>query len=720
MSSLFKYLLILLPLITISCGEGGKGPKSYWPFDEVENEVTVEKQSGKWFPVSTNAPVPEYVKGVKGEALRLDGYSSYITGALPAKLEESFLLQGWFALETFPTDTAGFFTLKDQTGENWIMAGLNQFGNPIIGVCRNGEQVFVGNDAELEKFSWLRVSLKVDGQKAFLEINGEEMVAAELEMPSAELDHFVLGQGARPEYLVDRFIVNRINGLVDEVKLWSPAPAEVPAVSVNPQKPDLVVPESRFANDFNRPEYHILPAANWTNETHGLIGHNGTYHIFNQKNGTNLFLGQINWGHFSSKDLVSWTEHKPAITPGPDYDRNGIWSGHAIKNHEGEPVIMYTGSDGNEFGMCLALPEDEQLIEWEKFSGNPVVQGVPEGFERKDFRDPFIWKEDSVYYMMVGFGVVENDTEKGALLLYKSRDFKDWEYLHLLFKGNPEVDDSGVFWEMSTFWKFGDKYVLVVNKVPHNGEPARALYWTGQFQNEKFVPDYEVPKRLEVVNRFLSPSLMRLENGKTVAIGIIPDETSYKAQLEQGWTHLFSFTREWEFKNGKICQKPFAGIEKLRAESEAIEPQKLTNEKIKLTSGHQKELILNLLPEDCAQFGLVIGEHPEGVEKTPVVFDLENQKVMVDRRQSSERAFIPLDTREGAYEMEHGKPLKLHVLIDGSVIEFFINDEDAFSTRIFPLYSESCEVSLFSKGGTIDVLNGEINDLKSSQNQTDW
>lgn len=720
MKSVLKYSLILLPLFNISSGERTKTPSAYWPFDAVENKVTVEEISGEYVSVSTNTPVPEYVGGVRGTALRLDGYSSHISGKMSKSSDESFLFQGWFALETFPTDTAGFFTLKDQTEENWLMAGVNQFGNPVIGMSRDGEEVYVGNEIQLDKFSWMRVSFYVDGDKAVLTVNGEEVISTDLIKSPGELAYYELGQGARPDYLVGRFVVNRINGLIDEVKYWSPAPEEIPAYSAVSKKPDLIIPESRFVNDFNRPEYHVLPAANWTNETHGLIEYNGTYHIFNQKNGTNLFLGQINWGHFSSKDLVSWTEHKPAITPGPGYDRNGIWSGHAIKTFDGKPIIMYTGSDGSELGMSLAFPEDDELVDWEKFEGNPVVRGVPESFERIDFRDPFLWKSDSLYYMMVGFGVVENQTEKGALLLYKSQDLKEWEYLDLLYKGNPEVDNSGVFWEMPVFWKFGDKYVLLVNKVPHNGKLARALYWTGDFRNEKFVPDHVVPKPLEVVNRFLSPSLMRLENGKTVAIGIIPDETSYKAQLDQGWTHLYSITREWELINGKIHQKPFSGLEKLRENPKQLDSQELTNDKLKLTSGHQNELVLNVVPEDCDRFGLVLGEHPKGIERTYITFDLEKQKVMVDRCQSSRRDFIPLDTREGNYQMKPGEPLKLHVLIDGSVTEVFINDEDAFTIRIFPLYSKSCDISLFSEGGSLQILSGEINELQSSNNQTDW
>lgn len=43
--------------------------------------------------------------------------------------------------------------------------------------------------------------------------------------------------------------------------------------------PDLSIPASRFMTDYNRPKYHLMPAANWTNESHGLIYFNGMYHV---------------------------------------------------------------------------------------------------------------------------------------------------------------------------------------------------------------------------------------------------------------------------------------------------------------------------------------------------------------------------------------------------------------------------------------------------------
>ena len=47
-----------------------------------------------------------------------------------------------------------------------------------------------------------------------------------------------------------------------------------------------------------------------------------------------------------------------------------------------------------------------------------------------------------------------------------------------------------------------------------------------------------------------------------------------------------------------------------------------------------------------------------------------------------------------------GDTLHLRLFIDGSMVEGFINDGDAFSTRIFPLYENSTEMKLFADGST--------------------
>jgi sucrose-6-phosphate hydrolase SacC (GH32 family) len=567
------------------------------------------------------------------------------------------------------------------------------------------------------------VSLSIDNNEVNLMINGELVVSKEIHLENVEFQNIAIGRKSDEEFLHDLFPVSRINGIIDEVKLWNKRiDLEFSEFEGKASCPDLSIPKSRFENDFHRPKYHILPAANWTNESHGLIYHNGRYHIFNQKNGTNLYLGQINWGHFSSPDLVQWTEHRPVLTPEEGYDQYGIWSGHAIKDDSGKPVIFYTGGNGMEFGMCLAYPKDDNLLEWTKFEGNPVVQGPPKEFVRKDFRDPFVWRENDSWYMMVGFGIVEDNIEKGALLLYKSKDLQNWTYLHELYKSEQDVYDTGVFWEMSIFRKFGDKYVLLVNPIPYKGKPAIALYWVGEFVNERFIPDNKIPQKLELINRLLSPSISTDEEGNTIAIGIIPDLIHPKLQLKQGWTHVFSIPRIWELNNGNILQSPHPALKRLRDSAVNFNPQLLTQGKnLELIQGkHQVEIEAEINTSNTSRFGFIIGKSEEHDEETKVYFDLSRNHLIIDKSKSSKTELIENNIETGDFVNGQNEILKIHLFIDGSVVEGFINDKDAFTTRIFPKYESSNTIELFVESGEIYIENLKVWPLKSSDNVTEF
>lgn len=121
--------------------------------------------------------------------------------------------------------------------------------------------------------------------------------------------------------------------------------------------------------------------------------------------------------------MIHWTEEKPALTPDMDYDKKGIWSGCAILNDKGTPQLFYT-SGGDKNGIGIAFPADNNLVAWDKYEKNPVIYGQPKGFTRTDMRDPFVWKEGNVWYMIIGYGIEDPVSPHGALLLYKSTDAK--------------------------------------------------------------------------------------------------------------------------------------------------------------------------------------------------------------------------------------------------------------------------------------------------------
>lgn len=683
-------------LFSLSTASG----QTTWSFDG-QNPLLASDHTSL-FHLHTIKQIPEFVAGIKGKAVRTDGYSTWMDTTVGEKISS---LSGWFALESYPTDTAAFMGIKDRQGTS-VAVCTDCYGELLLGIGENGIYSYHSLQTKIERFKWLHLLL--DLEQGVLYLDGRKINAVRCPgMLWNEKTFFRVGKDFRDKK-VWMYDVTAINGLIDEVSI-SPLPCDLSALKESiasgiKKTPVLAIPETRFAKDFNRPHYHLLPAANWTNETHGLIYYKGKYHIFNQKNASAIFLGQINWGHFSSPDLIHWTEEKPALTPDTAYDKNGIWSGHAVINDEGIPQLIYTAG-GDKMGVGIAFPKDTALIEWEKYEGNPVIAEKPAGYTRTDMRDQYVWKEGDTWYMIIGFGIEETATPHGALLLYKSADLKKWDFLHLLFEGNPAVDESGIFWEMPVFKKMGDKYVLLVNRVPHKGIPARCQYWIGDFKNEKFIPDNPVPQNLEVINRLLSPSVVETPEGDVAAIAIIPDEIGGEATYKQGWAHLYSMPRKWLLKDGKLCQMPHPVMERLREKRVVHSKQAVTSQTPYVVSetGHQLEIRAVFYPGDAKRFGFTLCKNPDNSEYSTLYYDVENQELVVDQTHSSLRSHIPLRIRKDRYKLNTSAPVEIRLFIDGSVIEGFINNEDAFTTRIFPLKENSTQVELFSDGNTTEA-----------------
>ena len=685
-----KHILysLLLTLASVSVASA----RIHWSFDSDEPLLASDSKSNfKFHTVKRNI---ELVDGISGKGLRTDGYSCWLEAELTEGIRN---ISGYFALESYPTDMGTLLGIK--SGYYTLAVCVDRFGNLQMELGEGEEIAYSPLNHKINCYEWFHITLSVAGGTPKVIVNGKDVSPGVFLSDQCGIFTKTLIGKSFYEKKIGMYDITSINGIIDEICINGDIPSEAELSEMLNLTPVLAVPDVRFADDFSRPKYHLIPAANWTNETHGLIYHNGKYHIFNQKNGSSIILRQINWGHFSSNDLLHWTEEKPALKPDREYDKNGIWSGCAVIDDAGVPRLFYT-SGGDKMGVGMASPKDDSLIEWEKSEQNPIIAEKPEQYSRTDMRDQYVWKEGDVWYMIIGFGLEGEGQPRGTLLLYKSEDLNDWSFVDLLFEGNPSFDESGVFWEMPVFKKMGDKYVLLVNRVPHNGIPARTQYWVGDFKNEKFVPDSMMPKNLEVINRLLSPSVAETPDGKVAAIAIIPDEIREKANYEQGWAHLYSMPRVWDLKDGKICQSPHPVMEELRNSHQVFSKQILSKNDALIISneGHQMEIKATFYPEDAKQFGFMLCKNPDDSEYSKIYYDIEAQELVIDQTHSSQRNSIPLRVRKDSYKLDTAKPVKIHLFIDGSVVEGFINGEDAFTTRIFPLSEKSAQVGLFSDG----------------------
>jgi beta-fructofuranosidase len=136
--------------------------------------------------------------------------------------------------------------------------------------------------------------------------------------------------------------------------------------------------------------------------------------------------------------------------------------------------------------------------------------------------------------------------------------------------------------------------------------------------------------------------------------------------------------RELVYKNNKIYQKPVEELKKLRKNKIEYHEIKVKEElSLDGIEGDSYELIIEMSAIE-GRSGIRV--RTSETEKTDIYIDVENKKLIFDRNQSGEgyRGIRKCD-------LERVDRLKLHIFMDRSSIEIFVNDgEEVFTSRIFP------------------------------------
>jgi beta-fructofuranosidase len=704
-------------------------PILWWKMEDSTTNLTKETLTNTDFTINNNRPKPDIITGVSGKALRLNGYLNWIQGNTPTNFSATeFSLSVWLALESYPLSTAGIFSNLDNNRKSGVALLVNKFGQLSASIAVNNAFTnTTTTTTALEKFAWQNVILSINTttNTAKIYLNGTPLSTTTLPTGSISWQSnapFYIGKSTL-ETLTGIFNTNAINAALDELKIFNTALTDAQAATLFQNEkpttpnaiPNLTIPLSKYANDIHRPKFHAMPASAWTNEPHGLIFQNGLWHLFFQKNANGPYWGNLNWGHLTSRNLINWREQKPVLTPKEGYDKEGCWSGAIVLDDNSLPTIYYTGVDGISAQMCLATGNTDMSV-FQKAANNPIIVNPPVGQSFRDFRDPVIWKENGFWYMLVGSGV-NSAGSGGTIIMYKSTDLRTWDFIRLLKIGHPADDNAGVFWEMPLFIKFPDnRRVLLVNKVPEGTTPAKMLYWTGSFQDDIFTSTAEIPKQLEQDFGHLSPSVFTDVQGRILAMGIIPDHAADVFQKEKGYAHTFSLPREWSLSaSGNLKQKPIIELQRLRGKNFNYKNLAVTTNQTNLLTepkGRQIEIRARIATGNSARMGFDIAKSADGTEKTRIYYDFITGYLTVDRNNSSTNQAVPRSQMGIPYNVNQGDTLDLHIFLDGSVLEVFLNEDIVISTRIFPSGQQSIGIDAFSQGGTATFLNLDVWEMK--------
>lgn len=697
--------LAALALALLAAAPAARGSTTvHFPFDRV-GAATTSADGSVVLGMRSPHHAVEQAAGVNGRALRFDGYSSWLEATdVELAAGDAFTVEAWIAIAHHPVETAALLARHDLPSRG-VRFGVGPWGRLVLSVGTDAGSATARSPAPLATGRWLHVAATMtSGGELGLYVDGVPVADAEAPgaFRAAADAPLVIGRDPAAGLEDDVFPLGVFNGLVDDMRIHDQAlePGAIAERAEPPAglaAPNLAVPASRFANDPSRPRFHPMPAAGWTNEPHGLIHDGERFRLFYQANPNGPFWARIRWGQLTSTELVHWTQQPPALVPEPGFDQAGIWVGDTFFDAEARLRAMYTGVNGVKAGIGLARADD--ALGLAKWRDNPLLADAPPGF--KDFRDPFVWREDDGWAMLIGSGTNPPD-ERGVALLYRSTDLTSWRYDGILDVG--DATREGVYWEVPVLEQLDDgRYAFLVTTVEANAL-ARGLYWLGNWNGQAFRPTTQRPRAFDVFHRMLSPTLARHPDGRLVAIGIVAGTQRPSVRNARGWVHTFSLPREVRTCAAGLCQRPLAELTQLRGARHDIEEHALGDEPTALdladVSGEQMELALDIDPGDAEEIVLHLRTTPDRRERSTIRLWPRTGVADLDLRHASLVEDIGRARFEGTVSpLEVDEPLRLRVFVDHSVVDVFVNDREAFSFRTFPSGSDATGVALEAHGG---------------------
>jgi beta-fructofuranosidase len=475
-----------------------------------------------------------------------------------------------------------------------------------------------------------------------------------------------------------------------------PAQAEVNrlilrTVDKNTQRKEFLRLAEMAKRDYYRLSYHVMPEAGWMNDPNGLIVYNGKYHVFYQTYPYAPGWGPMHWGHVTSGDLIHWEYLPFALAPDQLYEK-GCYSGSAVDNN-GELTLIYTAHDdarSPKEAQCIAFSADG--VKFRKYEKNPVIPGPPEGFG-EDFRDPKVFRRGDLWYLIAGC----TKDRQGGILLYSSKDLRDWECLGLVCKSNGK---QGEMWECPDLFELDNTWTLMVS--PMNMKNSKTIFITGSMDFGTAAFTQKQWQDVDYGFEFYSPRTFQDDRGRRILIGWMDMWMGEYPTQKNGWSGALTFPRELFMKDGKIWQRPVEELQYLRK-------KELFNGKLSLREGKKDNL--PGIKGDCMEISFTIPEtENSGIltlylrssenwkERTMLSYNFNSRVFTIDKRQSG-------SGRPSQVTIPHRgiEKIPVHILIDKSSVEIFLGGgKYAVTHRIYPQRS-SVYYDIFTESVDIEI-----------------
>lgn len=456
------------------------------------------------------------------------------------------------------------------------------------------------------------------------------------------------------------------------------------------------------------------------------------------------------WG-VSTKDAAHYTALGELVSCGTLKSQDAaIGTGSTIYDEASKLYYtFYTGNKykptGDESAQAVMVATSADFKTWTK-DRTFLIKGQDFGYDKNDFRDPFVFKgDDGKFHMLIS----TKKGGKGSLAEFVSDDLKNWT-------------DNGVFmtmmwdrfYECPDLFKMGDYWYLVYSELHH--AVRRVQYFKGRTLDELKActandagiwPDahegfldsrglYAGKTASDGTNRYLWGWCPTRSGKDNTAVGASPAEPEwagnlvcYKLIQHEDGTLTLGEVEAISNKYNKVCevevkdQNGMSVVERKDAEGNLIRDEKGEVVKDTILSGDNAYMLLGRLgnhnkisftvttSNEWDKFGISMVRGSDSKKYYTMVVNPENEnnrKVNFEEQGVEGKGFIAgIDGYVFARPADNVYNVTIYT--DNSICVMYINDVCSYTNRIYGIQKNCWSINSYN------AANVKISNLKISQ-----
>lgn len=454
------------------------------------------------------------------------------------------------------------------------------------------------------------------------------------------------------------------------------------------------------------------------------------------------------WG-VSTKDAAHYTSLGELVSCGTKKSQDAaIGTGSTIYDEASKLYYtFYTGNKylptGDESAQAVMVATSADFKTWTK-DRTFLLKGQDFGYDKNDFRDPFVFKgDDGKFHMLIS----TKKGGKGSLAEFVSDDLKNWT-------------DNGVFmtmmwdrfYECPDLFKMGDYWYLVYSEIHH--AVRRVQYFKGRTLDELKActandvarwPDahegfldsrglYAGKTASDGTNRYLWGWCPTRSGKDNTAVGASPAEPEwagnlvcYKLIQHEDGTLTLGEVEAISNKYNKVCevevkdQNGMSVVERKDAEGNLIRDEKGEVIKDTILSGDNAYMLLSRLgshnkisftvttSNEWDKFGISMVRGSDSKKYYTMVVNPENEnnrKVNFEEQGVEGKGFIAgIDGYVFARPADNVYNITIYT--DNSICVMYINDVCSYTNRIYGIQKNCWSINSYN-GANVKISNLKI------------